>query len=71
LEEVYIEVQPNNRNTNGKDCGEMNWRKKKLCELTIEDVLQAYSEGYCFPVHDGKYVQFHEERTDKMERKSN
>lgn len=43
----------------------MNWRKKKLCELTIEDVLQAYSEGYCFPVNDGKYVQFHEERTEK------
>jgi hypothetical protein len=36
----------------------MEWTNKKLCDLTIEDVLQAHKEGYCFPVYDGRYIQF-------------
>lgn len=40
-----------------------DWKKKRLCDLTIEDVLQAHKEGYCFPVNDGKYIYFFDDES--------
>jgi hypothetical protein len=40
-----------------------DWTKKRLCDLTIEDVLQAHKEGYCFPVDDGKYIYFFDDES--------